>query len=172
AINGTLFNTERRQMPRSMELDWLLMEAFLEKRKSSGHHARKPAVFLLCCRSRLKLACELLGVLLVRLEHAQTALQQRLQLRILCVWNECVAERSVDRPMIGHLIIDISLVKSCSAKAREFFARSVRLLGEALPGGIIFRLDFEFFHQRQRLIVHHRMISDHLLGKGADILVL
>jgi hypothetical protein len=47
--------------------------------------------------------------------------------------------------MIGHLIIDISLVESCSVQARKLVAGGFRFLGKALAGGIVLWLDLEFF---------------------------
>lgn len=64
----------------------------------------------------MELAGELFRVLLMRLEQGQAALQQRLQLWILCIRDERTTERSVDGLVIRHLVIDIGLVKRGSLK--------------------------------------------------------
>ena len=73
--------------------------------------------------------------------------------------------------MIGNLIVHVSPVESCFIQARKLVTGSFRLLGEALAGGIVRGLDIQFLHQRQSLIVHRRMVANHLLCKGADIVI-
>ena len=75
------------------------------------------------------ISVELFGVLLVRVKQGQTALQQRFQLGILRIRNERVAECGVDRLIIGHLVVDVSLVKGGTVQARELLTGGVRLFG-------------------------------------------
>ena len=89
----------------------------------------------------MELAGELFGVLLMRLEQGQSALQQCLQLRILGIRNECTTERGVDSLVIRHLVIDVSLVESRSVEGGKLVARDVGLLGQGLAGRIVLRRD-------------------------------
>jgi hypothetical protein len=47
----------------------------------------------------------------------------------------------------------------------------VCLLGQVLARGIVLWLDAKLFHQRQCLVVYRRVVSDHLLGKGAYVAI-
>ena len=82
-----------------------------------------------------------LGMLLVALEQLQAFLQQRLQLGILRIGNERLAQGLIDRLMIGHFVVDIGLVERCAIETSKLFALSIRCLRQALACWIIFRRD-------------------------------
>ena len=72
-----------------------------------------------------------LGMLLVAFKQLQTFLQQRLQLGILRIGNERLAQGLIDRLMIRHFVVDIRLVERCAIETskllRSASAACVRL---------------------------------------------
>src|SRR6266566_980983 len=88
-----------------------------------------------------------LGVLLVALENLQAGLQQALELAVIRRRNELRLERAVHGLMVGDLIVDIGLVERGAVELGEVSALGVRLLGQGLAGGVVFRLDLELIDQ-------------------------
>ena len=55
-------------------------------------------------------------MLLVALEQLQAFLQQRLQLGILRIGDQRLAQGLIDRLMIRHFVVDIGLVERCPSR--------------------------------------------------------
>ena len=83
-------------------------------------------------------------MLLVAFKQLQTFLQQRLQLGILRIGNERLAQGLIDRLMIRHFVVDIRLVERCAIETSKLFALGIRSLRQALTCRIIFRVTFSF----------------------------
>ena len=75
----------------------------------------------------LKLAYELLSIVLMLFEKRKAVFQQALELAVLHGRNQRRFERSNDRQMVGNLVLGVSLVKGCAAQFRQLlllFGRS------------------------------------------------
>ena len=86
-------------------------------------------------------------MLLVAFKQLQTFLQQRLQLGILRIRNERLAQGLIDRLMIRHFVVDIFLVERCPLETGKLFALGVRCLRQALASWIIFRRNVQLFER-------------------------
>jgi hypothetical protein len=73
-------------------------------------------------------------MLLMALEQLQAFLQQRLQLGILCIGNERLAQGLVDCLVIRHFVVDIGLVERCAVEISKLLALGVSCLRQALAG--------------------------------------
>lgn len=73
---------------------------------------------------------QVLGMGLMLLEQFQPGLQQRLQLGVVGVGNQGLAQGLVDRAMISDLVVDIGLVEGRARQSRQSLARRRRRTAE------------------------------------------
>ena len=83
-------------------------------------------------------------MLLVALEQLQAFLQQRLQLGILRIGDQRLAQGLIDRLMIRHFVVDIGLVERCPIETSKLFALSIRCLRQAWLVGLSSGVTFSF----------------------------
>ena len=83
----------------------------------------------------------------------------------------CVGFR-MPRLVIGNFVVDVGLVECFAAELGEFGPLICRLLAQGLAGVVVLRGDAEFFHQRQRFLVHRLVISLHVVSESEDVLIL
>src|SRR5579864_867039 len=119
-----------------------------------------------------ELCRDLLGVLLVTLEDLQAGLQQLLQFGVARRRDERLLQRAVDGLMVGDLVLDVGLVESGAAQLGELVAFFLGLFGQRLAGVVVLRRDLQLLDQRQCLVVDRLVVALHVLGEGANLLVL
>src|ERR1035437_8304357 len=115
---------------------------------------------------------DVFGVLLMALEYLQAGFQQALQLGIVRRRNQRALERAVHGLMVGDLVVDIRLVERRAVELSEFFALGGALLGQRAAGIVVLRRYLELLDQRQRLLVHRRVIANQIGREGPNFFVL
>jgi hypothetical protein len=74
--------------------------------------------------------------------------------------------------VVGHFLVDVSLVECAAAELVEFGAFLRRLLPQGLAGVVVLGCDLELLYQAERFLIHCLVITDHVLGEGDHLLVL
>ncbi len=159
----------------AMRMTWTV-EPAAARRAAKGGTIRKAAR----TKRRLQLTVryepssggEMLGVHLMLLEELETGAEQRLQLGILRVGNQRAAQGIVDGLVVGDLVLDICPIERRPIKLAQVAQLGLGLARQGRARRIGLRRHAQLLHQRQRLIVDRRVVTDHFLGEGADLGVL
>ena len=105
-------------------------------------------------------------------EDRLAAFQERLQFRVLGVWQQDRVESANDGFVIGDFVVDVSLIELSAVHSLELRQHFVAIRFQALAGVARFRRQADFFGEGSRLVVHRGVIANHCLSECFDFRVL
>jgi hypothetical protein len=99
-------------------------------------------------------------------------LEQALQFAVMGRWYERLCQRVIDPLVVGDLVVHVGLIEGGTRKLGELGPVLIGVLHEALAGIVVFGRNVEFLDQRERFVIHHRVILHHVIREGANVVVL